>query len=347
MKLNELFDIATEDKPGLGSKIKSGAKKLKKRFDKWADDADARDREWMDDFKAPFRKKDLEEDADSEFEVGDNVKFYWGKGQWQEGEIVALHDDGGMDVDTGRNVYSLGAEHEVLSLDLYEGYYELPPIDRDRYNDRSYDGLEGPIQTRSGKVVYYDPHEGMYYDIDTDTYLSFDEFNALDRSMVDEDGCDLEERVGEIPGGTKVSFGWPSTAEKVFTGTVISYGSNQGETGYWVNSSETGEDVFVGDSDFIEPLVMEDDDIVCEGAKMVWARTGNKVVRKYRCTDGPRKGRVVASPSQCNAPIDLKKRQKMKMTRAAKGKKMARVAKKTKRANPASRRVQQMNKRGK
>ena len=59
-----------------------------------------------------------------------------------------------------------------------EGWKELPPIDRDRYQERP--GLEGPFSTLSGKVVYYDPKEGKYYDPDTDMYLSYDEFKALD-----------------------------------------------------------------------------------------------------------------------------------------------------------------------
>ena len=36
-----------------------------------------------------------------------------------------------------------------------EGYYKLPDFDSDKYQQR--DGLEGPIPTRSGKVLYYDP----------------------------------------------------------------------------------------------------------------------------------------------------------------------------------------------
>ena len=38
--------------------------------------------------------------------------------------------------------------------------------------------------------------------------------------------------------------------------------------------------------------------------KQVWARSGKKVVRKYRCTTGRRKGRVVSKMSQCYAPLD-------------------------------------------
>ena len=51
---------------------------------------------------------------------------------------------------------------EIMQLDsLYhylhktnEGWSRLPDMDREKYQPR--DGLEGPIMTRSGKVVYYD-----------------------------------------------------------------------------------------------------------------------------------------------------------------------------------------------
>lgn len=78
--------------------------------------------------------------------------------------------------------------------------------------------------------------------------------------------------------------------------------------------------------------------------KQVWARRGNKVVRKTRCMSGPRKGRVVSSPSQCNKPKDVKKSQVMKKTKAQKGYRMAKKARKTKRLNPVSKRLGKMNK---
>jgi hypothetical protein len=80
-------------------------------------------------------------------------------------------------------------------------------------------------------------------------------------------------------------------------------------------------------------------------AKLVWARAGKSLTRKYRCTVGKRKGRVVAKPTQCNAPIDLKKRFTLKRTKAMKGARMARKAKRTKKFNPASRMVAKLNKR--
>lgn len=85
-------------------------------------------------------------------------------------------------------------------------------------------------------------------------------------------------------------------------------------------------------------------DNVTEGAKIAWARVGNKVVKKYRCSGGIRQGRIVSNPTQCNKPIDLKKRLKFRQTKLAKGSRMARKARRTKRRNPASLRIQRMNK---
>jgi len=79
-------------------------------------------------------------------------------------------------------------------------------------------------------------------------------------------------------------------------------------------------------------------------AKVVYARRGKTVTTKFRCTVGPRKGRVVASPAQCSRPIDLKKRFVMKKTKAAKGSRMAKKAQRTKRMNPQSKIVRQLNK---
>jgi len=58
-----------------------------------------------------------------------------------------------------------------------EGYKVMPAMDP-KYVERK--GLEGPFTTLSGKVVYYDPKEGAYYDPDTDIYLSYDEFQQYD-----------------------------------------------------------------------------------------------------------------------------------------------------------------------
>ena len=78
-------------------------------------------------------------------------------------------------------------------------------------------------------------------------------------------------------------------------------------------------------------------------AKMVWAKRGKKIVRKVRCTSGPRKGRMVSNAGQCSKPINLKKRMTLKKTRARMGKRMTRRAARTKRRNPVSKRVARLN----
>ena len=79
-------------------------------------------------------------------------------------------------------------------------------------------------------------------------------------------------------------------------------------------------------------------------SRMVWRRTGKKITRGVRYTSGNRKGRVVGSSKQCSAPIDFKKRLVLKKTKAKLGKRMSLKAKRTKRVNPVSRRLQTMNK---
>ena len=50
-------------------------------------------------------------------------------------------------------------------------------------------------------------------------------------------------------------------------------------------------------------------EIVDEGAVQIFGRKKGKVVRKYRCTSGQKKGRIVAKPQTCSNPI--LKRQKL------------------------------------
>lgn len=79
-------------------------------------------------------------------------------------------------------------------------------------------------------------------------------------------------------------------------------------------------------------------------ARMVWRKQGNKITRAFRCTSGVRKGRVVKSGADCSKPIDIKKRFTLKKTKARMGKRMSRKSNRTKRVNPASKRLRSMNK---
>ena len=84
-------------------------------------------------------------------------------------------------------------------------------------------------------------------------------------------------------------------------------------------------------------------ELISEGVSQVWSRKGSKSVRKYRCTSGSRKGRVVAKASTCTKPIDLKKSASFKKTKALKGTGIKIKSKRTKRANPASKRLKRIN----
>ena len=78
--------------------------------------------------------------------------------------------------------------------------------------------------------------------------------------------------------------------------------------------------------------------------KQIWARSGKKVVRKFRCTTGRRKGRIVKQMAQCFVLPISKHLIALKEPRARIGGRMMRKARRTKRTNPASRRVQALNK---
>jgi hypothetical protein len=78
-------------------------------------------------------------------------------------------------------------------------------------------------------------------------------------------------------------------------------------------------------------------------AQLVWARKGNTLTRKFRCSVGKRAGRLVSNPSQCHKPVDIKKRFTLKRTKAKMGARMQRKAQRTKKFNPASRALKRLN----
>lgn len=77
---------------------------------------------------------------------------------------------------------------------------------------------------------------------------------------------------------------------------------------------------------------------------LAWKKQGNKVTRKYRCTSGPRKGQVRASPASCNAPINVNKKYKLKQTKAKLGSHRKVMSKRTRSYNQASKRLKTLNK---
>jgi hypothetical protein len=82
---------------------------------------------------------------------------------------------------------------------------------------------------------------------------------------------------------------------------------------------------------------------VVEASTIAWKKQSSKVTRKYRCTTGPRKGQVRASPAACNAPIRVKNRLTLQKNKQKMGSHGRYRASKTKRTDNASRRLATLN----
>jgi hypothetical protein len=65
--------------------------------------------------------------------------------------------------------------HTVRKQERKMGYQVLQPMP-EGYEAR--DGLEGPFNF-NGRVLYYDPQEGKYWDPRTDFYVPHDEYFRL------------------------------------------------------------------------------------------------------------------------------------------------------------------------
>ena len=63
------------------------------------------------------------------------------------------------------------------------GYKIVGHFDELRHKYGPRQGLEGPFLYPNGRVAYYDPAEGKYYDPTTDFYLDEDEANELNGLM--------------------------------------------------------------------------------------------------------------------------------------------------------------------
>ena len=116
------------------------------------------------DQEGDMAKGDLNRAADAALELESILSDSDNLPEWVQAKITKALDY----LDTAR---------DYMKSELEEGYKVLPPMNS-KYTERT--GLEGPFSTLSGKVVYYDPKEGSYYDPDTDMYISYDDFQALD-----------------------------------------------------------------------------------------------------------------------------------------------------------------------
>lgn len=61
--------------------------------------------------------------------------------------------------------------YQVLSKDVMRGYEPRR-------------GLEGPFIFAGGRILYYDPKEGQYYDPSCDWFVSNEEVNMLHERLI-------------------------------------------------------------------------------------------------------------------------------------------------------------------
>ena len=129
------------------------------------------------------------------------------------------------------------------------------------------------------------------------------------------------------------------------SGTIYSI-SSEPETQDLVPQDNVPEKNMAEQVDLIPEMVdgkileQPDHSAITEGVSQIFRRQkGGRPTKGFRCTSGPRKGRIVAKPSTCFAKRDpvkgakIKKKRQMKARQA--GKKMAI----TKRSRPSSRRL--------
>lgn len=122
---------------------------------------------------------------------------------------------------------------EIIDLSaVSEGWSVLPSIDREKYQER--DGLEGPIQTKIGKTLYYDPKEGKYYDPDSDIYIDYDTFKMYDSKENSYWNVDQEEEIPE-------AYGTQSTAQPS-RATIRAQGSGAEQRRYNITAQDQNRD---------------------------------------------------------------------------------------------------------
>jgi len=146
------------------------------------------------------------DDEDRSPESGETMDFEFGDKLAIEG-IIDTYNENECVINIDPQAMAMLEDLKVI--DTVEGYEVLPRLDRDKYQER--DGLEGPIMTRSGKVVYYDPQKGDYYDPNTDMYIDYEDFKALDRKAITAEGYAVgdyasQEEVDDIADSIKNRF---------------------------------------------------------------------------------------------------------------------------------------------
>ena len=160
--------------------------------------------DWLDNAARKIEKKWMAKDSKGKYTMNKRAKMKWIDDIMVKADRVGMTDfeledaldDYGIAMDLKKyerdGSYTAKAKKEYgiseNNLDKLEdwgisikkeGYMVMPAIDREKYTPMR--GLEGPFPTFSGKVLYYDPKAGMYYDRDSDIYLSYDAYLEYDK----------------------------------------------------------------------------------------------------------------------------------------------------------------------
>ena len=93
---------------------------------------------------------------------------------------------------------SMSTEGKSENRDLWDRIKSkgvVPNIDREKYTDLSDEGLEGPFRMKNGQVLYYDPKEGKYYNRDTDMYVDYDDYRAMNEDDNEDVGAQIADLI--------------------------------------------------------------------------------------------------------------------------------------------------------
>ena len=94
--------------------------------------------------------------------------------------------------------------------------------------------------------------------------------------------------------------------------------------------------------EIIEGIILEqaDHSAIAEGVSQIFRRQkGKKPIKGFRCTSGPRKGRIVAKPSTCFQKTDPVKSAKIRKKRQQKARVAGKKLDQTKRSGAGARRL--------
>ena len=151
------------------------SKRIRKHIDSMKEEETEIKEDWIDDEARKVERKWKRMSKAQKVKWRDKIDDMAAKRKMSDAELEDVLDDYGLTMEQ-----KVKEKLESWGIKLRkEGYMILPSIDREKYTPMR--GLEGPFMTRSGKVLYYDPKAGEYYDRDTDIYVSYDQYLEYDK----------------------------------------------------------------------------------------------------------------------------------------------------------------------